>query len=60
MAPRLAPTSRGAVNTCVDVSLQPYQETTQAAYSSKVGNNVRITQYRALTKLRGMVFEGGF
>jgi hypothetical protein len=35
----------GAANTCIDVSLQPYKETTQQTYSSKVGNNVRITQY---------------
>ena len=41
----VAPTSRGAANTCVDVSLQPYKETSQSAYSAKVGDNVRITQY---------------
>jgi hypothetical protein len=41
----VAPASRGAANTCVDVSLQPYKETTQSAYAAKVGNNVRITQY---------------
>jgi hypothetical protein len=41
----VAPASRGAANTCVDVSLQPYKETTQNAYSAKIGSNVRMTQY---------------
>jgi hypothetical protein len=35
----------GAANTCIDVSLQPYKETTQATAAAKVGNNVKITQY---------------
>jgi hypothetical protein len=41
----VAPANRGAANTCVDVSLQPYKETTQAALAAKVGSNVRITKY---------------
>jgi hypothetical protein len=41
----VAPANRGAANTCVDVSVQPYKETTQSTYAAKVGDNVRITKY---------------
>jgi hypothetical protein len=41
----IVPSNVGATNTCIDVSLQPYKETTQSGYTSKVGKNVKITKY---------------
>jgi hypothetical protein len=41
----ILPAHQGDVNTCIDVSLQPYKDAGTAAGATPVGGNVRVSQF---------------
>ena len=43
--PSILPVDRGAANTCIDISLQPYKDLGTAAGAVPVGANVRVSRF---------------